>query len=89
MPRSTKPANPADLLTPEELSKSIKQLARATRKLLRQGHLHRRAIVLLIHDALPSKSNPPGRTTSGRIVSKRTVSAILDTIEQLEDLYCG
>ncbi len=83
-----KPADAAEVLSPEELSKCIKSLSRTTRKLLRDGHLKRRAIVLLIHDALP-KETRGGRVVGGRVANRQTVGTILDTIEQLAETYCG
>ena len=60
----------------EELAEQIEAVAEAADKVLRAG-LTRRALVLLIHDAIPAQRRP----------GKREISMILDAQVNLAALY--
>ena len=60
------------------LAEAIVRVSKAAAQLNASG-LNRRAIIVLIHDALPSGRNRPGMTA---------IRAILDAMEELEGRYC-
>lgn len=76
-----------ELLSAEELSKYIKDLSSSVRNLLLNGHISRRAILLLVHDALPT-NRAHGTGYGQKICSKKQINAVLETIMELEGTYC-
>ncbi len=74
-----------EVLSAEELSKYIKQVSIATKKLLNNGHLSKRAILLLIHDALPTTTR---RGSYRKVCTKAELEMVLDTIVELRETYC-
>ena len=65
-------------LPPEELAKYIKQLSRAAQDVTHNSHLTKRAMIVLIHDAMPSSKRPP----------LKTVALVFDSMALLCETYC-
>lgn len=70
------PPPPAPEVATEVLADAIVAISDAVKK-LRTGALKDKALILLIHDAIPQADRP----------TKKQIAAVLDAAESLRDLY--
>lgn len=72
-----------EVLSPKELSGYIKELSKVGKDIVNNGYLTKRAMLLLLHDALPQHPRK-----AGKLMGIRDLEKVLDTIEHLAETYC-
>ena len=65
-------------LSPQELSKYIRQLSAAAKNVTGNKYLTEDAMILLLHNAMPPKHR----------ISLRRIQHVLEAMQSLEDVYC-